>query len=95
MAVVPAEIAMSTACRAKNMRCPVVTAAIAEAPSSPTILILIIPMIENSKLLRIAGHASAQMPRRGLSASGNAPDSGSVESFISVGPETAGARCAA
>ncbi len=65
-AVVPAEIAMRIACRAKKILCPVVTDATAEAPSSPTILILAIPIIENRRLLRIAGQASSQILRDNL-----------------------------
>ena len=41
--------------------CPVVTAATASEPSSPTILMLMIPMTEKSRLLRIVGQASSQI----------------------------------
>ena len=61
---------MRIACRAKNMRWPVVTEATADAPKLPINLILTIPMIENNKLLSIAGHASSHILNWGLSVGG-------------------------
>ena len=67
MAVVPADTAIKTACKAKNTRLPVVTDATAEAPREPTILMLTKPITENNRLLIMAGQASCQILNCGLS----------------------------
>ena len=62
-ACVPVAVAMSTACKKKNILCPVPTAAMASVPKEPTAFRATILTKANKMLLRIDGQARPHTDR--------------------------------
>src|SRR5438552_3683538 len=63
-AVVPTPMAISSACRAKNTRCPAPTAATDGAPMLPTNFVCTKATLENMRLEAMEGTANCQMVGR-------------------------------